>query len=128
MEVLVNVNSDASGVILDFVRGARSWADLETLGARIAFSDDGCSIDGTLYVVRPSLRDIAQGLAHHAAGPAHHLQRWAQVVLAGSGFLDLADLESDPDGEEILNAIWDASAGDPPEEHAVLLARSIARR
>ena len=127
MEIVVNCKSDAPAVILDFVRGDRSWNDLELLGARIAFSDDGCNIEGTLDVVRPSVHDIAQGLISHLEVPLHHLQRWAQVLLAGSGFIDLAELEAHPDGEEILNALWDASAGDAPEEHAILLARSIAK-
>jgi len=124
---MVRSKSDAAAIILDFVRGDRSWSDLELLGARIAFSDDGCDVEGRLEVVRPTVRDIAQGFVRHLAEPRHHLQKWAQVVLAGVGFIDLGELEAHADGDEILNALWDASAGDLPEEHAMLLARSIAR-
>jgi hypothetical protein len=117
--------TDGQSLIAEFIRGQRPWRDLEALGVRIAFSDDGCDIEGSPEIVKPSVRDLAQGLLHHLDGPPHELQRWAAVILAGSAFIDLSDMEAHPEGDRLTSALWDASAGDPVDEHAALVARAI---
>jgi hypothetical protein len=108
-----------------FIRGERPWRDLEPLGLRIAFSDDRCEIQGSTSVVTPTIKDLARGLLNHISDPVH-LRQWAAVVLAGSEFIDLKQIERDPQGELIIDALWEASAGDPVPEAAVATATRLA--
>lgn len=52
--------------------------------------------------------DIALGLLAHKNHP-EALREWASFVLSASEIIDLTSLESWPEGDELLNALWDAS-------------------
>ena len=53
-----------------------------------------------------------------------HLTEWAEVLLAGSSFLDL-QLEDHGYGAALLEALWEASAGEPIRESAILAAQEL---
>lgn len=113
-------------VVLDFVQGRRSWRDLEFVGVTVSFMDDGCDCDGQgTIVVAPSAPDIALGLLQKMREPAPALQRWASVVLAASAVIDLKHLGEVPDGELLLEAVWEASAGQPIDDASVKFAESL---
>lgn len=115
-------------VILGFVLGRRNWRDLEQVGVTVSFMDDGCDCDGKgTIVVAPSPQDIAVGLLRKVKEPASALQRWACVLLAASAVIDLARLEEAPSGNQLLEALWNASAGKPIDEASLRLAESLAR-
>lgn len=52
--------------------------------------------------------DIALGLMEYKSNPAK-LQEWATFVMSASEIIDLTFLEAWPEGDELLNALWDAS-------------------
>lgn len=52
--------------------------------------------------------DIAHGLLTYKNQP-DALREWASFILSASEILDLTSLESWPEGDELLNALWDAS-------------------
>jgi hypothetical protein len=56
--------------------------------------------------VRPV--DIAQGLLSYKDQP-ETLRDWATFLLCDLDVLDLTPLESWPEGDELLSALWDAS-------------------
>jgi hypothetical protein len=64
--------------------------------------------------------DVARGLPLHAHD-ASALQEWASDVLAGSDDLDL----DSPDGDLLLNALWDASFEARITDEALALARRL---
>ncbi len=113
-------------VIRAFVRGDGSWRDLEPLGIRVTFSDDGCEVEGHAPITAPTIGDIARGLLSLVRGPKSELQQWAAVLLAGSSFIDLSQLERQPQWDLLLSALWDASAGDPVPEQAIWVAETLA--
>ncbi len=95
--------------ILEVVRGSRPWRDLAALGVVVRLEDGRRTLmnpRGVTATVR--FRDLARGFAslHHAAA----LREWAFVVEA----LDVDwEGEGRPGGEWLLEALWDASFGNP---------------
>lgn len=105
----------AEDTIHQFVLGLVDVAALEPLGIEVAFEHDGMTMRQSSepdLVVRPSVADVATGFVTSWARGTDELQRWAQVIL-GLGPLDLGALEDAPEGNALLEAIWDASAGTP---------------
>jgi hypothetical protein len=117
--------TDEREVVLAFVRGERGWQDLALAGVSVSFMDDGCDCEGAgTVVVRPSVADIATGFTTHMSSREVDLRRWASVILAASTIIDLEALEQDQDGEQILSALWDASAGLTLDTGTEMLLRS----
>lgn len=56
--------------------------------------------------LRPA--DIAHGLLTYKNQP-DALREWASFILSASEIIDLTSLESWPEGDELLSALWDAS-------------------
>ena len=81
---------------------------------QIEFLPDGVRLiePPGIDVVRPTTKDLALGLlAHH--GTPIELERWAAVLLA-MNHVDLGALEDEPDGEWVLETLWDAANGQVP--------------
>jgi hypothetical protein len=121
-------NSTAPQHILrDFVRGLRTWQDLELTGVTVAFTEDGCVCKGKgLAVVMASAEDVAEGMQRMRTASETAFRRWASALLAASAVVDLADLETHAYGETLLNALWDASAGEPLTPETVAIVQSLA--
>lgn len=101
--------------IHSFVIGESDVERLADVGIGFTFDGSGVQLEepaGLEEVVRPTVAEVAQGFIASWARGRDALQRWAQVVLALSA-IDLADLEDRKDGEELLNAVWDAADGNP---------------
>src|SRR6266567_4863238 len=58
--------------------------------------------------VEPRPIDIAEGLLVYKDQP-EKLKEWASFILSASEIIDLTSLESWPEGDELLSALWDAS-------------------
>ncbi len=54
--------------------------------------------------------DLALGLLEYNDNP-EKLREWATFIMSASEVIDLTFLESWPEGEELLEALWDASFG-----------------
>jgi hypothetical protein len=74
-------------------------------------------------VVKASPKDVAHGLVAYAWDRSA-LQAWAEFVLAASSYLEL-DLESEPYGSRLLDALWDASSDQPVSDAALLVAKEL---
>jgi hypothetical protein len=99
--------------IQQFVLGLADVTALEPLGIEVAFERGGMTMrDRSTQEVRPSIAELATGYVASWAQGSEVLQRWAQVIL-GLTAVDLSALEDAPEGEALLEAIWDASAGTP---------------
>lgn len=113
-------------VLRSFVRGETQWDAIAALGARLNFDSDGLHLDepADAPVYEPSATDVATGLvAHWAIGTT--LQDWARVLL-GTGMIDLSSLEDHPDGEVLLEALWDASEASDIDDQRLEVARQLA--
>lgn len=119
------MTSNALDLILAFVRGEESWGVLEKAGIFIEIKNDGYEIANPWQLIaKIHLRDMAQGLlAYHLA--SERMQQWASIILAGSSFLDLEEFELSPEGDVLLNALWDAAFGEEVSQEAVNVARHL---
>jgi hypothetical protein len=114
-------------MIRQVVRGERPWADLGAIGIKIDFNGDRCTIENERGVVATAdVHDLAEGLLAHVSED-HDLRKWAYLMEASSPFLDL-DVEDHPAGEVLLNALWDASFGQPIPADAIIAAERLVRR
>ncbi len=117
---------EAAELILAFVRGERSWKVLEKAGVYIEFRPDGYEIDNPWKLTATaSPRDVALGILVYYRS-SEQLRRLAGIILAGSSFLDLSDeFETTPEGDVLLNALWDATFGDEINQEAVRVAEGL---
>lgn len=94
------------------------------LGIRAEESDGGSTIElpSGIPPVRPGIEDLAVGLlAQHERG-ADAVRSWAVLVL-GVNQIDFASFEAEPDGDMLLEALWDAAGGHALRETALRVAR-----
>jgi hypothetical protein len=113
-------------LILAFVRGEWSWEILGKAGIYIELREDRYEIDNPWQVtVEASLRDVAQGLLAYWRRP-DQLKGWAGIILAGSSFLELSEeFEATPEGDILLNSLWDAAFGDEVGQDAMNIAKDL---
>lgn len=67
---------------------------------------------------------LASGLVRQWNRP-DDLRRWAFIILAAS-FIDLGELEQHPQGDALLNMVWDAGFGVPMSSDMFGLAQRVA--
>ena len=60
------------------------------------------------FVVVPKPIDLAMGLLAYQQRP-DQLRDWAAFVLGASELIDLGPLDDWPEGDQLLNGLWDAS-------------------
>jgi hypothetical protein len=92
-----------------FVRGELGQKDLENLGIEIKEIKDGYEFRNPRNIlVKVSLQDVAEGLLRFRHDP-EALRAWAGLVVAGSSFIELdSDFEDNPEGEVLLDCLWNA--------------------
>lgn len=81
------------------------------------------NLNSSITVV-PNPIDIAHGLLAYKSDP-DQLREWATFVLSASEVIDLAPLETWPEGEELLNSLWDASFDGSLKQETVRLAAAL---
>ncbi len=69
--------------------------------------------------------DIALGLLEYKDQPGK-LREWGTFVLCASEIIDLTQLESWPDGDELLSALWDASFEGRVQDISFQIASALA--
>jgi hypothetical protein len=73
--------------------------------------------------VTAGVQDVARGFLTHLSNPSA-LRKWAFVVEA----LDLdLDVENQPAAETLLNAVWDASFGNPIHADVIRTIEQLAQ-
>lgn len=113
-------------IVRQVVRGERDVSELRSAGILVLPAGDGYEIvnDGEICVVVGPV-DVAAGIVAFAGDPAA-LAEWASILLAGAIFVDLS-MDNAPGGEQLLEALWNLSYGQPLDEAALRLARQITR-
>lgn len=71
--------------------------------------------------------DLALGLLEYKDNPPK-LQEWATFIMSASEIIDLTFLESWPEGEELLEALWDASFEGRVKEATVRVASALTHQ
>ncbi len=124
--------ADSRDVILKIIRGERPLVDLKAAGVSLRVRKLGQRnqeievnphYDVSL-VVLPSAVDLAKGLLSYQGRP-NDLKDWGSFVL-GADLIQLEALESDPDGDVILNAVWDAGFEGRLSDEGTQAARRLA--
>jgi hypothetical protein len=124
---MANDRTEAAGnAILDFVRGLLPAEALEKAGILILMKGDQIEIHNPWQlVVTVKPQDVAAGFIAYAKGQ-DRLEKWARIVLGGSAFIALdSEFERTRSGEVLLDALWDAAAGEKIAEHALNTAREL---
>lgn len=111
----MKIPETASGNLLTFVRGERSWGEADVPGINVDFQRWSLN-EAPLAEANPvhaTLADVAQGFQEHLGEP-EELRRWAFVVLNASNSIELDEaFESTEEGEILLDALWDTAFGRP---------------
>jgi hypothetical protein len=97
---------------LEIIRGDRPLSDVARLGV-MSVNPLFFELDAPrgVELVMPSIDDVASGFLAHLGEP-DRLREWAAVILSAE-FIDLIALERIPDGQAIIEGMWDVSAGGP---------------
>jgi hypothetical protein len=113
---------------LEIIRGDRPLSDVARLGVTVSVTPLYFELDAPRGVeaVLPSIDDVASGFLAHLAD-RDELREWAAVIL-GAEFIDLIALESDPDGEQIIEGMWEASSGGPVAPSVMRAIASVLNR
>lgn len=104
-------NERTGDLALAIVRGERPLEALEEIGIDIDSQDGSYKLkSGKLDVtVTPTASDIALGILQYSSRTKNDLKKWAFFLVAECGAIDLSAIESHPQGEMLLSALWDAS-------------------
>jgi hypothetical protein len=126
LEVMMSPTSIISDTILAVIRGDLPLSALEEVGIHIIFENDSCEVRSESQVtVKPSASDIARGLLVLRAN-RDELRRWAFFLLADLQIVDFEFLESHPQGDLLIGALWDASFEGKINKDAISVAESLA--
>lgn len=116
-----------SFLVRPVVRGEAHWDALKALGIEFRQVGRRFEVSNPAGVVADaSVDEIAAGMVRYA-GDGEALCAWATLVLVGSSFLDLADLDHHPAGQVLLNALWDVSFGGELDQGVLDLARTLSQ-
>lgn len=115
-------------IILGVLRGDLSLSMLTQIGIDIRVKDGFYKLQsGNLNIsVRPTLSDVATGILKYSSRSNDELRKWAFFILGECGAIDLSAVESNPDGEVLIDALWDCSFQGVLDSETVALAKKIA--
>jgi hypothetical protein len=103
--------SQIGALVLAVVRGEMPVDAVSRLGIDIDYEDGFYKLKSGNFdvTVRPSASDVAVGIFRYRSGNKNDVRKWAFFLLAESGAIDFSLLESHPQGDALINALWDAS-------------------
>lgn len=123
-----------SELIRGVVRGQLPMSALADAGISIDVREDETAKERRIKVglrtpVSVDLQpvDLALGLLEYKDNP-EKLQQWATFIMSASEVIDLTFLESWPEGEELLEALWDASFEGRVNDSTVRVASALAHQ
>jgi hypothetical protein len=127
MKELKIQKTNATGVALAVIRGEIPLSALSEIGVQVSCQEDGCKLDSKVTEVlsTPLVADLAQGLLTYQAD-SDNLRLWAFFILAESSMINLAEIELHPQGEVLMEALWDASSFGSINEDTRKVAESLA--
>ncbi len=120
------MSADARTTVRQVVRGERPWTDLQALGIQIQFEGAKCRISNPAGIdITAEIHDLAHGLLKYIDHP-QELKTWA-FVLEAADFVDF-DGDQHPAREKLLDALWNASFGNPIDADVIQTARELVER
>ncbi|MGB9112031.1 MAG: hypothetical protein WCF24_04810 [Acidimicrobiales bacterium] len=119
---------DPYSALSDFVTGKLPWTELQSIGFTFEVRANEMSVTSSDLSVtfEASVQDVANGILRHSSVDEAS-KRWAQALL-GVTAIDLSALEDDPDGEVLLNAVWDMAIGKELSAEALRAAKRMSDR
>jgi hypothetical protein len=126
---LVKDKSEIGRILFAIVKGEALLDTLGEIGIEIDRKDDGFySLKSGLDVeVRPSVADLATGLLRYSSGNKNDLRKWSFFLLAETA-IDFCNIESHPQGEQLISALWDASFDGSIKGETLKLARRLTQK
>ncbi|MFN2533340.1 MAG: hypothetical protein ABR555_18815 [Pyrinomonadaceae bacterium] len=121
------VKQAPGSIVLLVVRGEASLDVLRQIGIEIESEDGFYKLRSGNFdlAVAPTAADIARGLVQYGSGNRNDLRKWAFFLLAECGAIDLSAIESHPQGETLLSALWNASFEGRVSNETIELARRL---
>jgi hypothetical protein len=106
------------------VRGERPLGDLKLLGIHWQLEGNSCHVDNPRHItISVDIHDLARGLLYYLS-QRNALREWALFIYAADD-LDL-DVEKHPQGEVVLDALWDASFSNPVDATVIETLKKLA--
>jgi hypothetical protein len=126
-EEMLKEDSQTGVLVLAVVRGDLPVDAVRRIGIDIDEENGFYRLkSGNLDVtVTPTASDVAQGILRYGSVNKNDVRKWAFFLLAESGALDFSGLESHPQGEELISALWDASFEGHVSNETIELARRL---
>lgn len=123
--MMLSISSSAD-IILAVIRGEMPLGILPEVGIHLIVREDACELSSKppAVVVTPSVSDLARGLLTYRPN-RDELRTWAFFVL-GNSDIDLEQVESHPQGDLLINALWDASSKGSVSIDVARIAESLS--
>ena len=119
-------------LVLAVVRGQLPLQTLEDAGVRLEVDEEESGQERRIslnvkvpFTVAAKPLDIASGLLAYQRKP-EQLRAWAAFVLGASEIIDLGPLDSWPEGDQLLNGLWDASFEGEVKPETLRVAAALA--
>lgn len=118
--------SEMAATLLAVIRGEMPLSALSGIGVQISCQEDSCQLDSkvTGVFVTPLASDLAQGFVTYHTNSLE-LKLWAFFLL-GEAAIDFAEVEVHPQGETLIEALWNASFTGSITETVIKVAESLA--
>ena len=98
------------------IRGEAPWQSLTSCGIDVRHEASEWEIRTILDdPVKAAPEDIATGLVNFSFR-ANELIEWASFLLASGSLISLERLQQSAEGDRLLEALWDVSAGKPVDD------------
>jgi hypothetical protein len=115
---------DSQEILRQVVRGERPWTDLGVVGIHVRREGDRHILENPQHISAcVGVQDLARGFRTYLPD-VHALREWAFLVEAMD--VDLGEVECHPEGETLLEALWDASFGEPVSTKALRAIEQLA--
>jgi hypothetical protein len=126
------VAENEKALLRQVIRGERAWPDLAQIGITMQLEDPGivadqlascCSVKNARNIsFTADIHDLARGLVANRDNPKS-LREWAMFIQASD--VDL-QVEDHPEGDVVLDAIWDAAFLNPIKPEAMKILERLA--
>src|SRR5437868_4421911 len=124
---MVKKGSQIKDLTLAIVRGEVPLDALTKIGVDIDSENGFYKLKSGNFdiTVTPSAYDVGLGILQYSSGNKNDIRKWAFFLLAESGAIDLSVVESHPQGETLISALWDASFEGHIGDETIELARRL---
>ena len=126
-ENTVKERSQLEALVLAVVRGEMPVDAVRRIGIDIDDEDGFYKLKSGNFdaTVTPTASDVALGILRYSSGNKNDVKKWGFFLLAESGALDFSLLESHPQSEQLMSALWDASFEGHVSNETIELARRL---